>query len=130
MKPVSCWILSFAGAGLVIAGVGLEGTRENPWNLFLCYMLPLTVLDVFRRRANLFTFSACAIVVGSSIYGAIWTLGPHHAASPRAALIYIGLVVAIHSSLLVHVKSKHSLVNHNGRGGQTRFEKLPLAKQP
>ena len=126
MKLFSSSLMLGVGAALVISGVVLEGTGENPWNLFLCCMLPVTVLDTYRLRPNLFTFSACALVVGLSIYGAIWTLGPDHAASPRAALIYIGLVVAIHSSLLVHVKSKHALLNH-GADKEIHVEKFPPA---
>jgi len=40
-----------------------------------------------------------------AIYGAVWTLGAAHAVSPRAAVVYIGLVGAVLNSVLLPVRS-------------------------
>jgi len=104
MNPRGLLMLS-VGAGLVLAGVVLEGTQQNPWNLVLSYMLPVAIIEALRQRATLWSYAICAIVVGLAIYGAAWTLGPEHATSPRAALVYVGLVGAAMSSLMLPVRT-------------------------
>ena len=93
-------LLLGAGAGLVIAGVVLEGTQQSPWNLVISYMLPVAIIEALKQRTALWVYAVCAVVVGLAIYGAAWTLGPEHATSPRAALVYVGLVAAAMSSLM------------------------------
>jgi len=102
MNPRGLLMLS-VGAGLVLAGVVLEGTQQNPWNLVMSYMLPVAIIEALRQRATLWSYAICTIVVGLAIYGAAWTLGPEHATSPRAALVYVGLVGAAISSLMLPV---------------------------
>jgi hypothetical protein len=93
------------GAGFVLAGVVLEGTQQNPWNLVMSYLLPVAVIEILRRRATLWAYAICTVVVGLAIYGAAWTLGPEHAASPWAALVYVGLVAAAVSSLMMPLRT-------------------------
>jgi ABC-type Fe3+-siderophore transport system permease subunit len=104
MKPRAVVMLT-VGAGFVLAGVVLEGTQQNPWNLVMSYLLPVAVIEILRRRATLWAYAICTVVVGLAIYGAAWTLGPEHAASPWAALVYVGLVAAALTSLMMPLRT-------------------------
>jgi hypothetical protein len=63
MNARSLLMLSVS-AGLVIAGVVLEGTQQNPWNLFMSYMLPVAIIEVLGQRATLWAYAICTMVVG------------------------------------------------------------------
>lgn len=106
MNPRGLLMLTMAAA-LVVAGVVLEGTQQNPWNLGISYLLPVWVLNALRQRASLWACTVGAVVAGLAIYGAAWTLGPEHAASPWAALVYVGLAGAVLSSLMVPLRTGH-----------------------
>lgn len=92
-------------AALVIAGVVLEGTEQNPWNLAISYFFPIATLEVLMARRSPWGYALCSFVSGLAIYGAVWTLGVQHAVSPRAALVYIGLVGAVLSSAVVPLRA-------------------------
>lgn len=94
-------------AALVIAGVVIEGTQQNPWNLAMSYLLPVGAIEVLRRRQTVWAWAMCTVIVGCAIYGAAWTLGPEHATSAWAALVYIGLVGAVVPSLMVSLRNKY-----------------------
>jgi K+-sensing histidine kinase KdpD len=104
-KPVVALGIS---AALIVAGVMLEGTDQNPWNLVMAYFLAVTILQLVAARPTAASLVICVLVSGLAIYGAAWTLGAQHAAAPRAALVYIGLVGAVLSSVLVPVRSRQS----------------------
>lgn len=87
-----------AAAALVIAGVFLEGTQQNPWNLVMSYLFSVGAIEGLRRLPALAAWLMSTIVVGLAIYGAAWTLGPNHAASAWASLVYVGLAGAVLSS--------------------------------
>jgi hypothetical protein len=103
-KPVVALGIS---AALIVAGVLLEGTDQNPWNLFMAYFLAVGILQALAARPTVSRYVVSALVSGLAIYGAVWTLGAQHAAAPRAALVYIGLVGAVLSSVLVPVLPRH-----------------------
>ena len=87
-------------ATLILAGVLIEGSDRNPWNLVLPYLFAVSVLDAWRVHPNSWLrFLQTTIVCGMSVYGAAWTLGPGHAASGGAALVYIGLAGAVFASV-------------------------------
>ena len=93
-------VASGASAALILAGVLIEGTSENPWNLALAYLFVVGVLEAWRARPHRWLrFMQAALVCGASMYGAVWTLGADHAASPWASLVYIGLAGAVIASV-------------------------------
>ena len=104
MKPKSTVALGISAA-LIVVGVLLEGTDQNPWNLAMAYFLPLAILEALAARPTIARYAGSVIVSGLAIYGAVWTLGVAHAVSPRAALVYIGLVGAVLSSVLFPVRA-------------------------
>ena len=86
-------------AGLALAGVLIEGSDQNPWNLILPYFFAVAVLEAWRVRLHTWLrFMQTTVVCGLAVYGAAWTLGPNHAASAWSALVYIGLVGAVFTS--------------------------------
>ncbi len=92
-----------AAAALVVAGVFLEGTQQNPWNLVMSYLFGVGAIEGLKKLPALAAWLLSTIVVGLAIYGAAWTLGPEHAASPWASLVYIGLVGAVLSSAMMPI---------------------------
>lgn len=87
-------------AAAVVAGVLIEGTTENPANLFLPWMFGLAVLETARRKQSAWLhLGAVPVVLGVSAYGVGWTLGPGHVASPVSMLVYAGVAVAITASV-------------------------------
>lgn len=99
-KPVAALLIS---AALIVVGVWLEGTDQNPWNLFMAYLLTVPILQALAARPTASRYVLAGLVSGLAIYGTVWTLGAHHAAAPRAALVYIGLGGAVLSSVLAPV---------------------------
>lgn len=112
MKTQSVGML-LVGATLVIAGVLIEGAERSPWNLTVCYFLSVGVIEVVRLKGTLWRWAVCSVVVGLSVYGTAETLGPEHAASPWAALVYVGLVGAVLSSVMMPLRSESHRV-HSG----------------
>jgi hypothetical protein len=85
---------------LILAGVLIEGSDRNPWNLVLPYLFAVGVLEAWRANPNTWLrFLQTTIVCGASVYGAVWTLGPGHAASSWSSLVYVGLAGAVFASL-------------------------------
>ena len=97
--------LSIVGGALVLAGVLIEGSQQNPWNLFLCYFFVVASVDALRRRPGVLGYAACVLGTGLAIYGAAWTLGPVHASEPRAALVYVGLTAVCWARFAVNAKT-------------------------
>jgi len=91
-------------AALIVAGVLLEGTAQSPWNLVMAYFLPVSIIEALAARPTPARYVVSVLVSGLAIYGAVWTLGAEHAVSPRAALVYVGLVGAVLSSVLLPVR--------------------------
>jgi hypothetical protein len=90
-----------APAALIIAGVLLEGTQHNPWNLSVSCLLAITIMQVQGKLPPLAAWLLSTAVVGLAIYGAAWTLGPEHAASAPASLVYVGLAGLVLSSAIM-----------------------------
>lgn len=85
---------------LILAGVLIEGSDRNPWNLVLPYLFAVGVLEAWRAKPNTWLrFLQTTIVCGVSVYGAAWTLGPGHAASSWSSLVYVGLAGAVLASV-------------------------------
>ena len=85
---------------LIVAGVLIEGSDQNPWNLVLPYLFAVGVLEAWRVESHSWVrFLQTTIVCGLSMYGAVWTLGPGHAASSWSSLVYVGLAGAIFASV-------------------------------
>jgi hypothetical protein len=93
--------VAFALSGmLILAGVLIEGSDQNPWNLVLPYLFAVGVLEAWRADPNgWLRFLQATVVCGVSVYGAVWTLGPGHAAAPWASLVYVGLAGAVFASV-------------------------------
>jgi ABC-type enterobactin transport system permease subunit len=106
MKLRTRYLALGISAALVLAGVVLEGTDQNPWNLAISYFLPIATVEALMARRTWWSYALCALVSGLAIYGAVWTLGSQHAVSPRAALVYIGLVGAVMSSAMVPLSAE------------------------
>ncbi len=79
----------------VIAGVAIEGTSQHPSQLFFVYFVTYFTIEAYKRRPNAFLFTLMLVVIGSGVSGAVATLGPAHAESPWALLIYGGLAGSI-----------------------------------
>ena len=103
MNPRSLLTLAVS-AVLVIAGVLIEGAQENPWNLAASYFFAVGAIDVLRRLPAVAAWVVSTVLVGLAIYGAAWTLGPDHAASAWASLVYVGLVGAVLSSAMMPIR--------------------------
>ncbi len=87
-------------AAAVIAGVLIEGTDEHPSALFICWFFARYALIGNRWWTGSWPhFLSTAILLGLSMYGAVWTLGPNHAVSPWSGLVYGGMAGAILASL-------------------------------
>jgi hypothetical protein len=86
------WLMHALSVGLIIAGVAIGGSEQNAMNLFMAYMLPAAVIQGLGKRMPLWIHALSAVVLGLCIFMAASTLGPGHATSPWAALVYIGLV--------------------------------------
>lgn len=98
MRAVSVVVL-LLGVVAVVAGVVIEGTAEHPLNLFLPYLFGTGVLEVARKRDDLWVrLGAVPIVLGASAAGVAWTLGPDHVTSSVGGLIWVGIAVAITAS--------------------------------
>ena len=106
MKKRTAYFTLGISAALVIAGVVLEGTERNPWNLAISYLFPIATIEALMARRSPWGYTLCALVSGLAIYGAVWTLGAQHAVSPRAALVYIGLAGAVLSSAIVPLRAQ------------------------
>ena len=91
-------------AALVVTGVLLEGAQQNPWNLVMAYFLPVAIHEAVASRPMPARYVVASLVSGLAVYGAVWTLGAEHAVSPRAALVYIGLLGAVLSSVLLPMR--------------------------
>jgi len=86
--------------GLIVVGVLIEGSDQAAINLLLSYVFAVSVLEKWRVKPNSWLrFLQTTIVCGLSVYGAAWTLGPGHAASSWASLVYIGLCGAVFASV-------------------------------
>jgi hypothetical protein len=91
--------LVLSGA-LILAGVLIEGSDRNPWNLVLPYLFAVSVLEAWRANPNSWLrFLQTTVVCGVSVYGAVWTLGPGHAAASWSSLVYVGLSGAVFASV-------------------------------
>lgn len=87
------------GLAAVIGGIVIEGTAESPVALFLPFMFVTLVLDLHQKRPDLWArFGLIPIVIGASASGVAWTLGPEHAASNTAGLVWVGLSSCIAAS--------------------------------
>jgi hypothetical protein len=95
-------------AALVVTGVLLEGSEQNPWNLVMAYIFSVGTVEAVAVRPSLWRYGLCALVLGVSIYGAVWTLGAQHAAAPRAALVYVGLVGGVLSALVAPLRGRQT----------------------
>jgi len=85
---------------LILAGVLIEGSDRNPWNLVLPYLFAVSALEAWRARPNTWLrFLQTTVVAGISVYGTAWTLGPGHAASSWSSLVYVGLAGAVFASV-------------------------------
>ena len=85
---------------LIVAGVLIEGSDQNPWNLVLPYLFAVSVLEAWRVKPNSWVrFLQTTMVCGLSMYGAVWTLGAGHAASLWSSLVYVGLAGAVFASV-------------------------------
>jgi hypothetical protein len=85
---------------LILAGVLIEGSDNNPWNLVLPYLFAVGVLEAWRANPHSWLrFLQSTVVCGVSVYGAAWTLGPGHAASSWSSLVYVGLAGAVFASV-------------------------------
>jgi hypothetical protein len=115
VKPRTGYLTFGISAALVITGVVLEGTEQNPWNLAVSYFMPIATIEALIARPSPWRYALCAFVSGIAIYGAVWTLGAQHAVSPRAALVYVGLVAAVLSSVLMPLRT-HRLPHGTGPG--------------
>ena len=84
----------------VVAGVLIEGTRENPVNLVMPWLLGATVLELAaRRRSAMLRLVFVPVVLGAAAAGVAWTLGPEHMTSAGSALVWIGVAGAIAASV-------------------------------
>lgn len=102
-------------ATAVVAGVMIEGTTQNPTNLFLPWMFGLAVLEAERRKQSAWLhFGAVPVVLGVSAYGVGWTLGPGHVASAVSMLVYAGVAVAIAASVGAKVGPEGTAAQHGG----------------
>ncbi len=102
-------------AAAVVTGTILEGTTENPANLFLPWMFGVTVLETARRKQSAWLhFGAVPVVLGVSAYGIGWTLGPGHVTSTVSMLVYGGVAVAIAASVGAKVGPKGTATPHGG----------------
>ena len=106
MKARAAYLTLGISAAFVIAGVVFEGTEQNPWNLVMSYLLPIGSIEALMARRSSWAYALCTLVSGLAIYGAVWTLGADHAVSPHAALVYIGLVGAILSSVISPLRAQ------------------------
>ena len=101
-------------AAAVVTGVMVEGTTENPTNLFLPWMFGVAVLETVRRKQSAWLqFGVVPGVLGVSAYGVGWTLGPGHVTSAVSMLVYAGIAVAIAAS----VDAKHGPKGTGGMSG-------------
>lgn len=102
-------------AAAVVTGVMIEGTMENPTNLFLPWMFGVTVLETARRKQSAWLhFGAVPVVLGVSAYGVGWTLGPGHVTSAVSMLVYAGVAVAIAASVGAKVGPNGTAAQHGG----------------
>lgn len=79
--------------GLIIAGVSVSGTQASPWNLFLVWLMPVTILQVHARKRN--SVLIVMVVLAGSIVGLMDTLGAERATSIGGALTCLGLVAGV-----------------------------------
>jgi hypothetical protein len=89
MKPNNQRAFALALAlGLIIAGVSVSGTQASPWNLFLVWLMPVTIIQVHARKRNSVPIVLIVMVVlAGSIVGLMDTMGAERATSIGGALI-------------------------------------------
>ena len=95
MRAISIGVF-LLGVGAVVAGVLIDGTAKSPVALIMPFFLGTAILEVARKRDDLwFRLGVAPIVLGASAAGVAWTLGPNHAGSTAAGLVWVGMAVAI-----------------------------------
>ena len=98
MRAISIGVLVL-GVAAVVMGVLIEGTAESPLTLFVPFLFGTTILETARKRDDAWVrLGAVPIVLGASAAGVGWTLGPDHATSTVAGLVWVGIAVAIAAS--------------------------------
>ncbi|GEM_PF-5428381 len=96
MKRIVPVLIQLIAAAIVVAGIIIEGTHENPWNLAMPVFFSISVLTLARRKPGAWVdVGLVPVVLGASSYGVGWTLGSEHIASPTSLLVYVGIAVLI-----------------------------------
>ena len=70
----------------------IEGTAEHPATLFLFYMFATGVLELVRKRHDIwFRLGLVPVVLGLSAGGVGWTVGAAHVTSTGSMLVWAGM---------------------------------------